>query len=159
AASLLIAVRRQDRRALRALDIAGPLLLLYLVTLVYSSLTFSCSVTADVVDSNQLCHIHGLTGDNQLPQIFADNIYHGTPKAITWTWHGSDRPPLQAGAVLLQTPLTQAAGWHISSYVPLAILMQVFWVPAVWTLGRSLGLSGRRLVVLLALCLVSGFML
>lgn len=159
AAAGLIIVRRENRQLLRAADVAGPLVLLYLVSLFYGSVTFACSVTSDVVDSNQLCHLHGLTGDNVLPQIFADNVYHGTPKALTWTWQGSDRPPLQAGAVLMQTPLTQAAGWHITSYQSLATLMQVLWVPAIWALCRSVRLSGRRLAIVLTLCVFSGLMM
>jgi hypothetical protein len=162
-AAAVIVFRRADRQLLRTLDVAGPLVLLYLVTLFYNGVTFACSVTPTVVDAggpidvNQYCHLNNFTGDNVLPQIFANNIVHGHPRATTWTFQGSDRPPLQAGVTFMQAPLTLLPGWRIAGYQLIATLLQALWVPALWALCRSLRLSGQRLVLVLTLCIFSGF--
>jgi hypothetical protein len=154
---LPLLLRPALRRLFLTPEVLVPLVLMYLVSLFYVAATFGCSVTVPVTDSNQFCHINGVTGDNVLPLIFADNVHHGDPRALTWGWQGSARPPLQSGAVLLQTPLTQAAGWHITSYQTLATLLQVVWVPALWALSRILRLSTPRRAALVTLCVFSGF--
>jgi hypothetical protein len=155
----LLAARRPWRRALLLPEVLVPLVLMYLVSLFYIAATFGCSVTTPVTDTNQLCHLSGITGDNLLPLIFADNVRHGDPRALVWDWQGSARPPLQSGAVLLQTPLIQAAGWHITGYQVLATLLQVVWVPTLWALSRVLGLSTPRRAALVTLCVFTGFFL
>lgn len=150
---------RTVRKSLSAVDVLVPLALMLLLSFFFTSITFACSVGTPVNDTNQFCHINGLTGDNVLPLIFADNMHHGNLKALTWTWQGSDRPPLQSGVVLAQTPLIQAAGWKITSYLTVAILLQLAWLPAAWAACRALRLSGVRLAAVLALCVFSGFFL
>ncbi len=162
-AAALVALRRANRESLRTLDVGGPLVLLLLVTLFYNSVTFACSVTPAVVDTggpidgDLFCHLNRFTGDNLLPQIFANNVYHGVPRALTWGWQGSDRPPLQAGVTLMQMPLTLMPGWRIAGYQVIATLLQVIWLPGLWALCRSLRLSARRLAVVLTLCVFGGF--
>jgi hypothetical protein len=153
----LLVLRRPLRHSLLAPEVLVPLALMYLVSLFYIAATFGCSVTTPVTGSNQFCHLNGITGDNILPLIFADNIHHGDPRALTWGWQGSARPPLQSGVVLLQTPLTQAAGWHITSYQVLATLLQTIWIPALWAVSRVLGLSTPRRAALVTLCVFVGF--
>jgi hypothetical protein len=155
----LVAVRQPLRRAVLAPEVLVPLALMYLVSLFYVAATFGCSVTTPVTETNQLCHLNGITGDNLLPLIFADNIHHGDPRTLVWDWQGSARPPLQSGAVLLQTPLIQATGWHITGYQVLATLLQVVWVPALWAVSRVLGLSMPRRAALVMLCVFTGFFL
>ena len=110
---------RLDRRAARAARRPAParrrraaLALLLLLTLGYTAITFSCTAGPGAGSVNAFCHLNGFTGDNVLPQIFADNIHHGDPRTITWDWQGSDRPPLQSGVQLLQAPLTESASWR-----------------------------------------------
>jgi len=158
-AGVLIVVSPAHRRLVRTVDVAAPLALLYLVSLFYSSLTFGCSVTAEVTTPEALCHLTGPTGDNILPLIFANSVHHGNPHELIWGWQQSARPPLQSGVVLLQTPLTQRPGWQNTSYLSVAILLQVLWVPVTWALGRALRLSGRGLAILLTMCFFSGFYL
>jgi hypothetical protein len=157
-AALLVLVRA-NRQLLRTVDVAAPLVLLYLVSLFYISVTFSCAVTPTPTVSTleSYCHLSSLTGDNIMPQIFADNVLHGQPKALIWLWQGSDRPPLQSGVVLLQGLVTESTTWHLVGYQLIAVLLQVLWVPAVWAFCRALRLPGRALVTVLALCVFSGF--
>ena len=159
AAGALIVLSPERRRLVRAVDVAAPLALLGLVALFYSSITFGCSVAQPVSSPNQLCHLSGLTGDNILPLIFANAIHHGDPHALIWGWQLSARPPLQTGAVLMQSPLVQRSGWQVTSYLSLSILMQVLWIPVLWALCRSLPLSGTRLAFVVTLCTFSGFFL
>ncbi len=158
-ALVLIVLSPAHRRLIRTVDVAAPLALLYLVSLFYTSLTFGCSVTAEVTTPNVLCHLTGPTGDNILPLIFANSVHHGNPHELIWGWQQSARPPLQSGVVLMQTPLTQRPGWQNTSYLAVAILLQVLWVPATWAIGRALRLTGRGLAIVLTMCLFSGFYL
>jgi hypothetical protein len=156
-AALLVLVRA-NRQLLRTVDVAAPLVLLYLVTLFYTSVTFSCAVAPTVSTLESYCHLSSLTGDNIMPQIFADNLLHGDVKALIFGWQGSDRPPLQSGVVLLQGLITESTSWHLIGYELIAVLLQALWVPAVWAFCRALRLSGRALVTVLTLCVFTGFL-
>jgi len=98
AATALILRHWTLRRELLVADVAIPLALLYLVTLLYTSVTFACTART----GQPFCHVNGITGDNILPQIFADNVYKGHARSLIWGWQGSDRPALQTGATLMQ---------------------------------------------------------
>jgi len=155
----LLAVRRELRSALLHVDVAGPLLLLGLLALFYCSITFSCTIPATAGQINDFCHLYGITGDNYLPQIFADRIHHGDPRALTWDWQGSDRPPLQSGVQLLQAPLTEWPRWRTDSYEVLTVLLQALWLPALWALCRALRMPPRAIAPVAALCVCTGFLL
>lgn len=147
----------QARKLLWHFDVFMPLVLWCLVALFYSSLTFGCRLTPVVAQQNQFCYLGNVTFDNVLPQLFADNVYNGHPKTLMGNWHSSDRPPLQAGAVLLEYPFTESASMNILDYQILACFLQVFWIPIVWLLARRLGVKSGGLAIVLLLCLSSGF--
>jgi hypothetical protein len=148
--------RRPLRAAMLSVDVGGPLLLLGLLTLLYCGITFSCTVPPSFgVNAN--CHLYGFTGDNLLPQIFADHVHHGDPRTLTWGWQGSDRPPLQSGAQLLQAPLLERRGWKLMSYQVLAVLLQSLWLPALWALGRGLRMGARAITLVATMCVCAGF--
>ncbi|GAB3852041.1 hypothetical protein GCM10027610_079640 [Dactylosporangium cerinum] len=151
-----IGVRPTLRAALLRLDVAAPLGLMLLLTLGYSAITFSCTAGPGAGSVNAFCHLNGFTGDNILPQIFADNIHHGDPRTVTWDWQGSDRPPLQSGVQLLQAPLTESASWRIISYEVLTVLLQAMWLPALWGLFRALKVSTHTFAVVAAGCACTG---
>ena len=156
ASAAWIGVRPALRAALLRLDVAAPLALLLLLTLGYTAITFSCTAGAGAGSVNAFCHLNGFTGDNVLPQIFADNIHHGDPRTITWDWQGSDRPPLQSGVQLLQAPLTESASWRVMSYQVLTVLLQAMWLPALWGLFRALKVSTRTFALVTAVCAGTG---
>ncbi|WP_327010779.1 hypothetical protein OHA72_27985 [Dactylosporangium sp. NBC_01737] len=156
ASAAWIAVRRELRAAVLRLDVAAPLALMLLLTLGYTAITFSCTVDPGAGSVNAFCHLNGFTGDNILPQIFADNIHHGDPRTITWDWQGSDRPPLQSGVQLLQAPLTESTSWRIMSYEVLTVLLQAMWLPALWGLFRALKVSTRTFALVAAVCTCTG---
>jgi hypothetical protein len=149
--------RQANRRVLASIDVAAPLVLLAAVALFYTGLTFGCTTGTDITSLNQSCHLAGFTGDNLLPQMFADNLVAGHPRELMWDWQGSDRPPLQSGLVLQQYPLIHLAGWHVTGYETLGVLLQVLWLPVVWALCRSARMPGKVLTTVLLLCGCSGF--
>ena len=155
AAATMIVLRRTLRRELLAADVAIPLALFYLVTLLYTSVTFACTART----GQPFCHVSGITGDNILPQIFGDNVYAGHARNLIWGWQGSDRPPLQTGATLMQGLLIRNPGWSTMGYQVIATILQVLWVPGMFLLLRSLRLPRRRLGVALLLTAGTGFFL
>ncbi len=100
-------------------------------------------------------------GDNVLPQTFAELLYQGAdPRHRFGDWLSSDRPPLQAGMLLLVRPLfwiarlRDARGYEVGG-----ILAQLAWIPATWLLcARARFTAGTRAYVL-ALTIFSGFAL
>ncbi|HET7060325.1 MAG TPA: hypothetical protein VFH99_03370 [Candidatus Saccharimonadales bacterium] len=150
-------VDKSLRKLVSGVNVALPLALWCFGAFFYSSATFACRVTPLATQSDQFCYVHQVTFDNILPKIFADNVYNGHPKALMGDWQASDRPPLQSGASLLEAPLTESSRTNATSYQLLAVFLQVLWIPAVWVLGRKLGLSGGQLAAVLILCFSSGF--
>ncbi|MEU7870567.1 hypothetical protein [Dactylosporangium sp. NPDC049140] len=157
AAVARLLARPEDRLLLRDVDVAAPLILLYLLTLFLVTATFGCTLRPELHELNEACHLSGLTGDNVLPQFFADHILDRKPRTPVWDWQGSARPPLQSGAVLLQNPITGTGLLRNLGYHTLTVLLQVLVVPSVWALLRCLRLSGYRLVVVLTMFLFTGF--
>ncbi|MET7421903.1 hypothetical protein [Dactylosporangium sp. NPDC005555] len=154
--STVIAVRRELRTALLRADVAVPLGLMLLLTLAYTAITFSCTAGPVAGQVNGFCHLNGFTGDNILPQLFADNVHHGDPRTVTWGWLGSDRPPLQSGVQLLQAPLTESHAWRIIGYEVLTVLLQALWLPALWGLYRALRVPTRTFTVVAGVCACTG---
>ncbi len=152
-----ICANKTTRRVLFAFDVGVPLILWLVACFAYASVTFGCRTVNTVSAPDQFCYVSGITFDNLLPKIFANNVFHGQAKTLIGDWHGSDRPPLQSGAVLLESPLTQSSGVGIMSYQLLATFLQMAWIPVVWLLGRKLRLNNKQLAVLLVFCLCSGF--
>ncbi|MGA7937434.1 MAG: hypothetical protein WCA35_28040, partial [Kovacikia sp.] len=102
---------------------------------------------------------HGFPNDNSLPRLFAEKLYAGRdPRDLGAGWLSSDRPPLQAGLTLVQRPI-MVFGAKYLHYQILATIAQCSWVASVWALGRTLKFSGRRIGLLLAFCIFSGFFL
>jgi hypothetical protein len=148
---------QRQRRTLQLFEIGIPLALWCLTAFFLTSLTFACRVTPVVSQSDQICYTHNTTFDNVLPQLFANNIYNGRPKLLMGDWQGSDRPPLQSGVILLESPLTESSNSSVMGYQLLAIFLQALWVPAIWVLAKRLGFSSKQSGIVLLLCLTSGF--
>jgi hypothetical protein len=98
-----------------------------------------------------------LPSDNLLPYIFAEKLYQHEPvrPSLVDGWQGSDRPPLQTGAALMQFPvwfLPKTLHYHL-----LATFLQALWVPAIWVFLRRAGLRLGAILAVLAFCTFSGF--
>ena len=112
---------------------------------------------------------HELPPDNIIPRIFADKLADGSdPRPILGdvhsrdmnSWQSSDRPPLQAGLVLVHRAWLALFGWDAhTQYQLLGALAQCLWIPALWAFFRAAGISARTAAIALASCIFSGFFL
>lgn len=99
-----------------------------------------------------------LPPDNQIPFLFARNLSLGIdPRVLLPPWHSSDRPPLQAGFILLLWPLVARVEPKDVAYQAVATGLQLFWIPAVWYLSRVLGASAGATRTMFLVLLFSGF--
>lgn len=106
---------------------------------------------------------HTLPADNSIPYAMARRLHNGeslrTPP-LFGDWLSSDRPPLQSGWQLLTLPITSALklDGEVASGTA-AIWFQLAWVPAIYGLLQSLGLSVVRACGWTALLACTGFLL
>lgn len=124
-----------------------------------------------------VCLLHLFASSSGPYQLAADRFLPGRPAANLWPhdlgaklyahhpprnpgaeWLSSDRPPLQAGWLLLTWPVTRALGFrpHEASLAS-AIWFQLLWIAAVYALLRSAGLEPRRATAWTLLIALSGF--
>lgn len=151
-----------SRAVFLSADVVTPLALTALVGAFYLALTHSVNLWMPLSEVPELRFLEFvLPRDNDLPYFFAETLYNGiAPRGIlVGEWHFSDRPPLQAGLLLLQLPLgylvRQPAPWSHAA----AVAFQCAWVPAVLALGRAAGLSRRRSGLTLVFVALTGFAL
>jgi hypothetical protein len=154
---IIYLVRTKKYITLKRTNIIIPVLIMFIVSLFYASTVFSCQSQSVDKSLNTQCHLNGITIDNLIPQIFAENVYQQQPTRLIGDWHGSDRPPLQSGITLLQSPFTLASSWRNMSYELLAVVCQCMWIAAVWLYGKKLRLRDSQLAFLLGFCIFSGF--
>lgn len=153
AATIVLFANKQARSLLKQADVWIPLALLLSVVVFYNALFVSCEPVA----SPSSCYTEGLPMDNVLQQIFANNVANGQAKDLIGDWHGSDRPPLQSGVVLGESPLTTIPYVGYNGYQLLSSLLQCLWVSALWVFGRCLKLKASQLALLIGLCAATGF--
>jgi hypothetical protein len=158
--------RKPDVRALLLSEqIWTPLKLMTLVGLFYVALLYSIDLeTAPEAQSSMRFFEYTLAVDNDIPFYFANPLYTGEDVREQFPihvpgWHGSDRPPLQTGLLLLQLPLGYLLNdpWMYSLLVGCAL--QCVWVPAVWLLWTLGGLPRRRAGLAFLFVVLSGFAL
>jgi hypothetical protein len=90
--------------------------------------------------------------DNMLPLLFASKLATHAPLGgyLFGDWLSSDRPPLEAGFVLLQWPQWYPSGRE-GDYQFLGTVLQSAWVPALWVAFRVRGVpAGRTCAAVLA---------
>ncbi|HEY4442289.1 MAG TPA: hypothetical protein VGN14_17645 [Candidatus Elarobacter sp.] len=103
--------------------------------------------------------------DDRLPALFAERLYWGTDATKPLgVWQSSDRPPLQTGMLVLVRPLAGLVAHAVPVDVPVVMLLagitaQLIWIPAMLMLCARLGFDGRRLALVLAFAIFSGFFL
>jgi hypothetical protein len=156
--------RRTTRSLLLSADVGTPLALMVLVALFYVSLWHTVNLWARGEAFQLTPRLRFLefvlNVDNTIPFVFADRLYTGAdPRRILFEWQSSDRPPLQAGILLVQYPvgslIKDPRDW---SFV-LGCVLQCLWVPALWEFWQSAGLPRRKAGVALLLVVLTGFAL
>ena len=100
-----------------------------------------------------------LPGDNTLPYNTAHSLWHGESlRNPTADWLSSDRPPLQAGWLLLARPATVLLDLDDrTAHGTAALWFESIWILAAFGLLRTLGLPRARALAWTALLAFSGF--
>jgi hypothetical protein len=152
-----------DRRLLRGL--AVPLALWALGSAFLVFLGFAHGGADTPLMTSGIRFSHGLPGDNGVPVLAAEwifhNGHHGTPAEQGGDWQLSDRPPLQAGFALLQRPF----GWdfELLNYQLLGVVLQQLWIVGLWALllaarvGRVTRALAMVTVLVSGLAILNGF--
>ncbi len=129
-----------------------------LVAIFYASLGFVYLTDDNAGEAMQRRFFtYSLPPDNVLPEIVADRLYKDESLSLPLLsgWQTSDRPPLQAGLVLIQYTLWPEITPDLV-YQLASIFLQCVWVAGVWVLLSSTGLGQRCILPVLALCIFSG---
>jgi hypothetical protein len=152
---------RPVRTVLLSRDTLIPLGLTALVGLFYFALLYTVDLyVPDVLASRSRFLEFALAIDNELPFYFADRLFHQLdPRALYPGWQSSDRPPLQAGLLLLQMPCVRLAPGPREYSLIAGSAFQCAWVPALWALLCSTGLPRRRAGLALLFAVLTGFSL
>jgi hypothetical protein len=131
AAAFVLTVRPVDLRATRSLL---PLLTFAAVLVVFACL--SSDRGGFDRGAEMIAPRYWPAVDNELPEILANNLLDGRdsrPQLIPG-WQSSDRPPLQAGMLMLAYPL---AGARPPAALSLGIAINGLWVLGLWSVLRS----------------------
>lgn len=150
--------RRVNRKYLRELAICA--LLVATVASLYTAVGFLYTHSDDPGEQAQERFVDPLPLDNMIPYFLADKLYRSQPLRpfLIEGWKSSDRPPLQAGIMLLQFPLWETANRELR-YQILGTFLQSTWLAAVWLLLRSLRLDRRTVILVCFFCIFSRFFL
>ncbi len=133
------------RRHLRATDLAVPALSLSAGLLYLALAHLGVSVFAGDLQAS-LAFERTMPYDDRIPLLFAEAWYHGLATRTgpdPYGWYFSDRPPLQAGFVLVFSWLWRAMDPELA-YRALGTLLQALSVGAAWLLGLCLGFERRE---------------
>jgi hypothetical protein len=153
---------RTIRALLLSAEVWLPLTLTALVGAFYFALTHSVNLWLPLSEAPELRFLEFvLPRDNDIPYFFAESLYRGiAPHGILLgEWHYSDRPPLQAGLLLLQLPVGYLVRQSAAFSHAAAVALQCAWVPAVWALCRAAGLPLRRAGLAVLFVTLTGFTL
>ena len=133
-----------------------PLALVGAVSLLVVSAGFAYGGLDRPFEIPALRFSHPLPPDNKIPYIFAEGIRVGhVPKPLLGDWLSSDRPPLQTGLFLAQYPYVSKP--RTLGYTLVSVIAQSLWIFGAWLFLAELNLNARAVVLVLAVCLFSGF--
>jgi hypothetical protein len=153
--------RSVARSILFSPDVILPIAWMVLVGAFYFSSTYSLDFGLGYEEQPRLRFLeNALPGDNMIPLVIADQLYRGADlrQAPLAGWQSSDRPPLQAGTVLMLLPLGHWLGVPLGQFYQIvATGLQCAWIGAVFALLRLAKLTRRQLSLAMALVIFSGF--
>jgi hypothetical protein len=141
-----------------SLDFSLPIILIFLITSLYGTISLSCSIGSGN-GFYDYCYMPYATEDHRIPYQYAHNISNGNPTKIEGDWKSTDRPPLQAALYLADTyPLQWLTKDSTTTYQVLSMVMQASWVFALWVLLRIVGGSISLALVGVAASAFTSFM-
>jgi hypothetical protein len=125
--------------------------------LLYIGLTYLWSSPLDNFALTAVRFSHELPIDNYIPTLFADRLQAGlSTHLIVGDWNGSDRPPLQAGLILLTRSLGGGLFGPTTGALGASIAAQLLWVPALYAALRAWGVRRRLVPIVLVFVTVTG---
>lgn len=135
-------------------DLRYPVVLWVFATVLYLALGFLYGGFERPLLAASMRYFHW-AADNELPFVYAAKILD-LRLAIHWTnWNVYARPPLMTGLVLFIFP----AGLGMGTYQVAGVALQTLVLPTAWCFLTAMGVYGRRLRVVLSMCVFSVFML
>jgi hypothetical protein len=133
--------RRRVRTMLSSVDMAVPLGLIVAFGIVFTGSVMLRGNTARPADASVVRYIHRLPPDNMLPIMLAVRVIERRPVEPFFAgWLSSDRPPLQAGAFALVSPLVTESRRDLAYEVE-ATSLQLLAIAGMWVLVRRAGMS------------------
>lgn len=151
------------RNALLIPDIQTPLVFMFVTGCIYIALLYITYTSALVKEAATLANNRFLVNmppDNVIPYMFSERLFNGNdPRGFLQGWLGSDRPPLQTGIVLSQRLLGVIFYAPQLHYQIIGTLLQLLWIPAVWSLCSYMRFSFGKTVTVLIFLIFSGFFL
>ncbi|MBV8810421.1 MAG: hypothetical protein JO033_17260 [Acidobacteriaceae bacterium] len=144
----------QSRSLLRKLLV--PVSLTGAAALVVLSAGFLYGGVQDPLFTGSVRFSHPLPPDNSLPYLLAEDLRLGSvPKPFFIDWLSSDRPPLQAGIALAQSPFSPKP--RDFGYTVVSVIAQSLWIFALWLLLATARINQRAVALALLTCLLTGF--
>jgi len=119
---------------------------------------FSTQLQGDQIQIAMNYHSRSLPSDSALPMWLADRLFKNEdPRNLADNWRSSDRPPLQAGLVLEQTPVLWKSFNSTYRYQSIAVTLQLLWVPAIWMLCQIFRVRKVTFIAVFLACRCSSF--
>jgi hypothetical protein len=143
--TLALLGRRFTRLRLRAMlgsvDMVLPLALIIAFGTVFTGSVMLRGGIGHPTDAAVIRYTHPLPPDNVLPIMLAGRVIDGQPvEPFFADWLSSDRPPLQAGALALVSPLMSKPSREFH-YQAQATALQLLVIAGMWALVRRAGMS------------------
>jgi hypothetical protein len=99
----------------------------------------------------------GLANDNYIPYLFSERLVTGeSTHQLLPDWNGSDRPPLQAGLLLIVRAIAAPIAGGTSGAFGGSIVAQALWIPAMFAALRAAGTARKAAIVGVVMVGVSG---
>ncbi len=143
AAAVLVAARARAWRYWRS---AAPVLGLVVgIVVVYVGLTYLWHGETGAFTLAEARFTDGmLPPDNAIPHLLEDAIASGrSTHGLIGDWNGSDRPPLQAGFLLLVRAFAAPLAGADAGAFGGSVVAQAMWIPALYALLRAVRASTR----------------
>lgn len=147
------------RRAATSLDLWAPWIVVMGVALAYGAFLIAVTPPDGNVLTTASTRWWQFPPDNVIPDLLAKQVSSGLPpRPFLGDWLSSDRPPLQAGFDLLTMRLLPSPAIDASRYETLGLWLQCWCFGGMYALVRAIGGTRQRALLVVLICLPSGFL-
>jgi hypothetical protein len=147
------------RRAAASLDLWMPWFVVTSVAFAYGAILIAVTPPDGSVLTTASTLWWQFPPDNVIPDLLAKQVSSGQPpRPFLGDWLSSDRPPLQAGLDLLSMRLLPSPAIDALRYETLGLWLQCWCFGGMYALVRAIGATRRRAILVVLVCLPSGFL-